>query len=365
MPDSTAGPGYDPLTRQRAGLYVLPDAGPRGESGEDCTNRMDAESRMDDSHSGARPRARAGTGLRERRVLRRFRCASRARGVLSARPSGRLHDRGGLLPELASSTTASRLRLRSSIPPRFAWSTRAWDRGVRATRPASGSSRRSRSSRACDTYSCSRRVFAVNGSALVAGLLSRLPDEVTVTGGLSADGGRFQRTHVLAEGKPVEDLACAVGFYGERLGDRIRGPLGGWDAFGPERLVTKSEGNILFELDDRSALDLYKQYLGAHADGLPAAGLLFPLSVRTREQEIPVVRTILSVCEEEQSLTFAGDVPAGSYARLMKANLNRLLDGAEGAARAIPAEAARQQPGPGHSHQLRRAQARVEAESRG
>jgi hypothetical protein len=46
-----------------------------------------------------------------------------------------------------------------------------------------------------------------------------------------------------------------------------------------------------------------------------------------------VVRTILSVNEEEQSLTFAGDVPEGAYARLMKANFDRLIDGAIGAAK--------------------------------
>jgi hypothetical protein len=45
-----------------------------------------------------------------------------------------------------------------------------------------------------------------------------------------------------------------------------------------------------------------------------------------------VVRTILAVDKAEQSLTFAGDVPAGAYARLMKANFDRLIDGAHGAA---------------------------------
>jgi hypothetical protein len=47
-----------------------------------------------------------------------------------------------------------------------------------------------------------------------------------------------------------------------------------------------------------------------------------------------VVRTILAVSEADQSMTFAGDVPEGSYAQLMKANFDRLIDGAVGAARA-------------------------------
>lgn len=172
----------------------------------------------------------------------------------------------------------------------------------------------------------------VNGSALVQGIASQLPPEVTVTGGLSGDGPRFQETLVLWNGAPEPRTIAAVGFYGSRL--RIGyASLGGWDPFGPERLITRSEGNVLYELDGRSALDLYKTYLGPHARELPASGLLFPLSIRTEIGDTPVVRTILSADENDQSMTFAGDLPIGSYARFMKANFDRLIDGAVGAAR--------------------------------
>lgn len=110
------------------------------------------------------------------------------------------------------------------------------------------------------------------------------------------------------------------------------GSLGGWDSFGPELRITRSTANVLYELDGRSALDLYKEYLGDHADGLPETGLLFPLSLRTREGETGVVRTIISINEQENSLTFAGNVPEGAYARLLKANFDRLVDGSMGAA---------------------------------
>ncbi|HEX5716174.1 MAG TPA: FIST N-terminal domain-containing protein [Thermoanaerobaculia bacterium] len=172
----------------------------------------------------------------------------------------------------------------------------------------------------------------VNGSKLVEGLARNLPPDVTVTGGLSGDGPRFQETLVLGGGILEPRAIAAVGFYGRGL--RVGyASLGGWDPFGPERLITRSEGNVLFELDGRSALDLYKTYLGPHARELPASGLLFPLSLRAEEGCTPVVRTILAVDEEQSSMTFAGDVPAGSYARFMKANFDRLIDGAVGAAR--------------------------------
>lgn len=171
----------------------------------------------------------------------------------------------------------------------------------------------------------------VNGSELVRGLTEYLPERVTVTGGLAGDGARFGETFVFWDQPPARDVVAAVGFYGKRL--RVGfGSLGGWDPFGPERLITQSKGNVLYEMDGHSALGLYKKYLGEYAKELPAAGLLFPLSIRTRPGEAGVVRTILSVDEQDQSMTFAGDVPEGAYARLMKANFDRLIDGAVEAA---------------------------------
>ncbi|MBY0247676.1 MAG: FIST C-terminal domain-containing protein [Nitrospiraceae bacterium] len=174
--------------------------------------------------------------------------------------------------------------------------------------------------------------LGVNGSELVRGVNSQIPPSVVVTGGLAGDGDRFQRTWVLQDGRPQSGFVTAVGFYGDhaRIG---HGSKGGWDRFGPERRVTKSKGNVLFELDGRPALQLYKEYLGDRADGLPATGLLFPLAVRADHTDSKsLVRTILAVNETEHSLTFAGDIPEGALAQLMKANFDRLVQGASEAA---------------------------------
>jgi hypothetical protein len=171
----------------------------------------------------------------------------------------------------------------------------------------------------------------VNGSDLVRGLVKHLPSGVAVTGGLAGDGARFEQTLVFLDDAPEEGKIAALGFYGTRLKVGY-GSLGGWDPFGPERLITRSAGNVLYELDGQSALELYKRYLGEYAADLPASGLLFPLSLRAKEGETGLVRTILSVSEQDQSMTFAGDVPEGTFARFMKANFERLIDGAIGAA---------------------------------
>lgn len=173
--------------------------------------------------------------------------------------------------------------------------------------------------------------LSVNGSELVDGLAAHLPAHISITGGLSADGPRFAKTLVHWNGETAPSQVVAIGLYGERL--RVGyGSLGGWDAFGPDRLVTRSCGNVLYELDGTSALALYKRYLGEHANDLPSSGLLFPLSISSGPAKERVVRTILAVDEAAGSITFAGDVPEGAYAQLMKANFDRLIDGAQGAA---------------------------------
>jgi hypothetical protein len=184
--------------------------------------------------------------------------------------------------------------------------------------------------------------LGVNGTPLVAGLAEGVGAGVAITGGLAGDGSRFARTWVLAGDRPHSGSICAVGFYGERL--RVgHGCDGGWSDFGPERRITRSEGNVLYELDDKPALDLYKTYLGERAQGLPGTALLFPLAVRRDEADCePLVRTILAIDEDARSLTFAGDLPAGGIARLMRANTDRLIDSAGAAARqalgALPAD---------------------------
>ncbi|MGV6827169.1 MAG: FIST signal transduction protein [bacterium] len=169
----------------------------------------------------------------------------------------------------------------------------------------------------------------VNGSRLVSGLYDALPNsDVVVTGGLAGDGDRFQKTWVWHGGAVRHSSVCALGLYGEDV-HVGHGSRGGWDVLGPEREVTRSEANVLYTLDGQPALSLYKKYLGERAEGLPATGLLFPLAISNdNSDEDDTVRTILAVNEDDQSIVFAGDIPEGAYVRLMRANFDRLIDGA-------------------------------------
>jgi len=172
----------------------------------------------------------------------------------------------------------------------------------------------------------------INGSALVRGLQAGLPPDVGISGGLAADGGAFRRTWTMGPEGCADDQVVAVGLYGDGL--RVGyGSYAGWVPFGPARKVTRCADNVLYELDGERALDIYRRYLGEHAAGLPASGLLFPFEMLgERLEKRGIFRTILGVNEADGSLTLAGDIDPNGYLKLMHANAERLIEGAETAA---------------------------------
>jgi hypothetical protein len=183
----------------------------------------------------------------------------------------------------------------------------------------------------------------VNGSELVRAVNEEVQNRVPVTGGLAGDGTSFQSTLVGLNGKPVSGKIVAIAFYGKNL-KITHGSMGGWEIFGLERKVTKSVANKLFEIEGEKALDLYKTYLGKYANELPGSALLFPLAVKINGNSEPVVRTILSIDNESGSMTFAGDIPEGASVRFMRANFDKLIDAATGAASQSVDKAMKQQP---------------------
>lgn len=171
-----------------------------------------------------------------------------------------------------------------------------------------------------------------NGSEIARGFNAVLPDDVILTGGMAGDGMSFKEVSVVCNDVVATGAIVAFGLYGDSLKIGY-GSQGGWLPFGPERLITAAEGNTLMELDGKPVLDLYKKYLGPEADNLPAAGILFPLSIRNEDGEDAIVRTTMQVADKEKTIGFAGDMPVGWYARFMRAVPDDLIDGAVGAAK--------------------------------
>lgn len=172
----------------------------------------------------------------------------------------------------------------------------------------------------------------VNGSDLIAGIEKEKHISIGLSGGLCGDDDRFQKTLASYNSNPKEGEIVAIGLYGKTL-EITSANYGGWTGFGPKRIITKSEGNILYELDGKPALDLYKKYLGDKSKELPKSALLYPLSVKTTEDAQPIVRTILNIDEETNTMILAGDVPQGSTVQLMMSTVDDIAEGASIAAK--------------------------------
>jgi hypothetical protein len=171
----------------------------------------------------------------------------------------------------------------------------------------------------------------VNGSSLLNSLENKVDSAVSITGGMCGDEALFEKTISSYKENPKEGEVILIGFYGETL-EITFGSFGGWIPFGPERIITKSEANVLYEIDGQPALDLYKKYLGDKAKELPQASLLYPLNVTPEGKKEPVVRTILNINNEDHSMTLAGDVPMNSRVQLMMASVDGIVGGAHIAA---------------------------------
>ncbi len=172
----------------------------------------------------------------------------------------------------------------------------------------------------------------INGSDIARGLSTVLPEGINITGGLAGDGTRFGTTYVIANDPAQTNTVAMIGFYGETLHSKS-GCFAGWEEFGAERIITRSSANIVYEIDGKPALELYKSYLGEYVSDLPGSGLRFPIAIRPNKDSTPIIRTLLAINEEEQSLTFAGDTPQGQLCRLMKTNMDSLIDHAGMAAK--------------------------------
>ena len=171
----------------------------------------------------------------------------------------------------------------------------------------------------------------INGCELADGLNENNPRHIPVTGGLAGDGSSFNKTFVGLNHTPQEGIVVAVGFYGNSL-KTGHGSFGGFDQFGPDKIITRCEKNVLYEIDGKNALDMYKEYLGPFKDELPGSALLFPLALKMHDSNGHVVRGVQKINEEEKSMLFFGNLVEGSPARLMKGDVSKLIDGSSVAA---------------------------------
>lgn len=180
-------------------------------------------------------------------------------------------------------------------------------------------------------YSLIFSSMGINADQILKGFNSIVKGRVPMSGGVAGDNYDFVKTIVGVNDDVDENQLVLVSFLGDRLHTQ-HGSKGGWDIFGPERKVTKCERNILYEIDGKPALDLYKKYLGEKSVELPISALHFPLAYIDPITNEYIVRGVQNIDEENKSMILFGDLQNGDTIQLMKANMDRVIKGAEDSA---------------------------------
>ncbi len=168
-----------------------------------------------------------------------------------------------------------------------------------------------------------------DGSAILRGMASEFAGTIPVSGGTSGDSGKFVKTWQFLGDQVYTDAAVAIGFCGDfRLGTGVRS---GWSRIGLPKKVTRADGNVLFELNGESALNVYERFLGKHAENLPAVGVEYPLGIVNKidgadEDEQLLLRATMSVDRQEGSIRFAGEIPEGAMVYLTCGDKSSILD---------------------------------------
>ncbi|RYY00857.1 MAG: hypothetical protein EOO53_20985 [Gammaproteobacteria bacterium] len=165
---------------------------------------------------------------------------------------------------------------------------------------------------------------ALDGEPFVEGIiqgfgksLSSADGEVTVFGGKAADDLALQSTFVFTNGKSSDSAIVALIIDEDKID--VRGiATCGWNAIGTTKTVTESDGNTVFTIDNKPALDMLMNYLGVEIkpdDNNEVVSFLsswyYPLQLE-RENVDPVIRTAMFANQEDRSLICSGNVPQGS-----------------------------------------------------
>lgn len=177
-------------------------------------------------------------------------------------------------------------------------------------------------------------VLTGNGADVVRGVLDVLGEHFPVVGGAAGDDFLFEKTYQYKDDVVVSGAVAGLGITGSfSMGVGVRH---GWMPIGIPMKVTKSQGAIVYELDNRPAVSIYEDYFGAKAESLreePLArmAITYPLGIKLPDLDEYLIRDPISVGENGE-LTCAAEIPEGSEIRLMIGSKDKAVDAAKEAA---------------------------------
>ena len=159
----------------------------------------------------------------------------------------------------------------------------------------------------------------VDGEEIPKGIIEGFGNEVSVFGGMAGDDLALEAPLAFTNNKGSSNGLLALIIDEDNID--VRGiATCGWKPIGTTKTVTKSNGNIVYTIDDKPALDMVMKYLGVEIDldsnkeVVTNISSYYPLQLE-RENMSPVIRTAMFANKEDRSLICAGNVPPGSRVR--------------------------------------------------
>ena len=152
-----------------------------------------------------------------------------------------------------------------------------------------------------------------DNDAYTQGIISE--DIEYVFGGSAGDDLKLQETFVFSKDNFSNKGILALAIDRDKI-DIIGARGFGWTGIGKEKTVTKANGNIVYEIDNKPAVEFYAKYLDIehmNVADIPAIGLEYPLEVTMRDGQV-VYRAVLGV--SDGALIFAGHVKEKSKVRI-------------------------------------------------
>ncbi|MHC4070503.1 MAG: SpoIIE family protein phosphatase [Planctomycetota bacterium] len=185
--------------------------------------------------------------------------------------------------------------------------------------------------------------LVMNGTAIIRGAQEILGQDFVIAGGAAGDKGRFVQAYQLCDGQVLSGAMPAMMLYTDGPLEIGFGVMSGWKPIGVAKTVTSAEGNVVYRIEDETALDLYSRFLADKASQLPAIGYEFPFGLIDESGKVGpagtdsddgyiLLRSPMSVDHEKGSVTFAAEIPEGAKVRITMAKTHDVVEGARVAA---------------------------------
>ena len=168
--------------------------------------------------------------------------------------------------------------------------------------------------------------LTASGDIIVEGFRQGLGETFPIFGGKAGDQWRFQmKTYQFYKNKVFTDAAPFLLIGGPLLFSF--GVETGWIPIGKKAIVTKSDNNVVYEIDNIVALDFYKHLFGEDI-GVGDGGDIpeYPLAIYEENKKNFYLRASIILNRENGSMTFVGNVPEGSTIRITHATRDKIIE---------------------------------------